>query len=223
MKYVPPLGAPDDNDPYVNPNPVAGIDGSPVPAAAIEHTMREITHVITQAGLTPDEGDLTQLYQAINDLIIAASSENKLLIIEDQKPNGTSGQSLTANTWNKRILNTVVRNDFGGSPLVNSQITLMTGDYEMFYFLVHRAGTEAVAHRVRDVTNNIDLSLGLSGDCDNAASSANFVTSKFQTFTLTDTAVIEVQSNPINAGIAGTASTRGIKEVYAQIVLRKVA
>lgn len=64
MKYVQPLGA-DEGDPYVNPNPGAGIQGSPVPAEALEHPQREIIYVIEQAGLTPDDGDLTQLYQAI--------------------------------------------------------------------------------------------------------------------------------------------------------------
>ena len=64
MIYTPPVGgAP--GDPYIDANPGAGIDGSPVPAQAIEDTQREIVEVITAAGLTPSSGDLTQLRQAI--------------------------------------------------------------------------------------------------------------------------------------------------------------
>lgn len=64
MKYTPPIGGA-ANDPYVDANPATGVEGSPVPAAAIEHPQREIANVIASAGLTPDVGDQTQLYQAI--------------------------------------------------------------------------------------------------------------------------------------------------------------
>ncbi len=64
MIYTPPVGgAP--GDPYIDANPGAGIDGSAVPAQAIEDPQREIAAVITAAGLTPSAADLTQLLQAI--------------------------------------------------------------------------------------------------------------------------------------------------------------
>lgn len=72
MKYNAPIGAADPNDPYIDGNPGAGIEGAAVPAAALEHPMREIVKVITEAGITPDAGDLTQLYQAI----VAIASSN---------------------------------------------------------------------------------------------------------------------------------------------------
>lgn len=68
MKYVQPIGGA-VNDPYVDANPVGGIEGSAVPAAAIEHPMREIEAVISGAGLVPSVGDLTQLRQAIAKMI----------------------------------------------------------------------------------------------------------------------------------------------------------
>lgn len=68
MQYNPPIGGA-ANDPYVDADPGAGIDGSPVPAASIEYPQREIVEVITQAGLAPDNGDLTQLHAAIAALI----------------------------------------------------------------------------------------------------------------------------------------------------------
>ena len=65
MKYVPPLGATDPNASYQDGNPEAGILGSIVPAAAIERPQREILNVLTAAGLTPSDTDLTQLLAAI--------------------------------------------------------------------------------------------------------------------------------------------------------------
>lgn len=71
MEYVPPYNGSGD-DPYVDANPAAGIEGSIVPAAAIEHPMREILAVIEAAELTPDGERLDQLLQAIGKLIAAA-------------------------------------------------------------------------------------------------------------------------------------------------------
>lgn len=73
MEYVEPFGEADPNAPYKDRNTGAGEPGSRVPAAAIEHPMREIMAVITAAGLTPDATDLTQLLQAIAQLIDSAT------------------------------------------------------------------------------------------------------------------------------------------------------
>jgi microcystin-dependent protein len=70
VKYTPPVGG-GEGDPYVDPNPALGTDGSGVPAAAIEDPQREIEEVISSAGLTPSVGDLTQLRQAVEALIAA--------------------------------------------------------------------------------------------------------------------------------------------------------
>ena len=71
MKYAPPIGqeAQGEDAHYIDGNPELGILGSPVPAAAIEQGQRELLHVIKQAGLTPSSEDLTQLFQAIGQLI----------------------------------------------------------------------------------------------------------------------------------------------------------
>ncbi|SBV97967.1 conserved hypothetical protein [uncultured delta proteobacterium] len=71
MKYVPPLGSTDQDAGYVNR--VGAMKGSPVPAAAIEHPMREIHNTIRAAGLTPSGDVLNQLALAIQALILKAA------------------------------------------------------------------------------------------------------------------------------------------------------
>lgn len=67
MKYIPPLNDTLEREgKYVTANPIAGVRGSTVPAEAIEHPMREIVNCIEQAGLTPNDADLTQLQQVLD-------------------------------------------------------------------------------------------------------------------------------------------------------------
>ena len=96
MKYVPPLGSVDSDAAYQNGNPSAGIPGSLVPAAAIEHPQRELLHVILKAGLTPDENTLTQLYEAIVKIVgvevpLASVMEAGLVKIGDGLQIGEDG------------------------------------------------------------------------------------------------------------------------------------
>lgn len=73
MQYIPPIGKTGEA-PYVDGDPALAIEGDAVSAKAWEHPMREIDNVIKLSGLTPDEADLTQLDQALNLKIAAASS-----------------------------------------------------------------------------------------------------------------------------------------------------
>ena len=64
MKYNAPPGSLDPDAPFSNGLP--GLQkGSPIPAEAVEYTQREIVAAIAAAGLTPDNNDLTQLWQAM--------------------------------------------------------------------------------------------------------------------------------------------------------------
>ncbi|MEJ1928848.1 hypothetical protein WDZ92_01055 [Nostoc sp. NIES-2111] len=69
MRYIQPYGEADQNASYRDA--ATGAPGSRVPAKAVEHPMREIDAAIVGAGLTPSEGDLTQLLQAIDARIAA--------------------------------------------------------------------------------------------------------------------------------------------------------
>lgn len=73
MQYVPPING-DVGDPdrsYVNANLSIGLQGSIPPAESVEHPMREIVNVITAGGLIPSDSSLTQLRDAILNIISA--------------------------------------------------------------------------------------------------------------------------------------------------------
>ncbi len=57
MKYQQPYGVTNPDAPYINGNPVAGIQGSIPPAAAFEENQRELVNFITVSGMTPAGGD----------------------------------------------------------------------------------------------------------------------------------------------------------------------
>lgn len=73
MQYVQPVGGL-ANDPYVDADPGIGQEGSPVPAAAIEHPMRELVALITDAGLAPSGASLTQVATAIKTIFQMATA-----------------------------------------------------------------------------------------------------------------------------------------------------
>jgi hypothetical protein len=69
LKYHQPFDQPASPDAsYINANPSLGIKGSILDGIAVEQVQREILKVVTEAGLTPADGDLTQLWQAIQSL-----------------------------------------------------------------------------------------------------------------------------------------------------------
>ena len=71
MRQYPPLDG-NPGDPFIDANPIAGIPGSPVPAEAFNAPRDELVNVILTGGLMPDEGDNTQVAQAIDAIVQAA-------------------------------------------------------------------------------------------------------------------------------------------------------
>lgn len=75
MDYATPIGQEAQGEAaiYIDGNPEAGIEGSAVPAKAIEPSMRELIHLIRFAGLTPSGTDQEQVRKAIGMLIVSAA------------------------------------------------------------------------------------------------------------------------------------------------------
>lgn len=77
MKFVPPKGKEHlgDTAEYVDADIISGIEGSIVPAAAINQLLREMLNAIKLSGIIPSDEDLTQLYQAMVNIGVAWSQE----------------------------------------------------------------------------------------------------------------------------------------------------
>ncbi|MEO3997172.1 hypothetical protein [Mesorhizobium sp. CAU 1732] len=87
MRYTAPPGG-DLDAPYIDGNRNAGIKGSVVPAAAVEHPQRELDHLIAFSGQTPDRTDLEQVRKAIESLISAATGggdTSKFLLVSQAR------------------------------------------------------------------------------------------------------------------------------------------
>ena len=64
MEYNEPWGA-NTNDPYFNGIPSLGIEGSVIPAEAVENPQREIVRFIQQNDMLPTNEDLNQLGRGV--------------------------------------------------------------------------------------------------------------------------------------------------------------
>ena len=89
MQYNEPFNG-NTNDPYLDGNPDLGIEGSIIPAAAIEYTQREIVNLILKSQLTPTNGDSTQLAKSVQidrvNWAIDQGTANHLVITLDPAP-----------------------------------------------------------------------------------------------------------------------------------------
>ncbi|NTI92292.1 hypothetical protein G6L78_01470 [Agrobacterium rhizogenes] len=82
MKYQSPYGSEDPDASYVDRNTATATKGSAVPAKAIEQPQRELVALILAAGLTPGDGDLSQVARAIQtgkiNFAVAGGTANAL-------------------------------------------------------------------------------------------------------------------------------------------------
>lgn len=235
MEYVPPINGnlADPDRPYVNANPGASVKGSIPPAESIEHPMREILNVIEEAGLTPDGGDLTQLYDAIQALIAAGISPdvdsfNEMIHVQDQKSSGTNGGTGTVNTWHERVLNTVIRNTITGASLSSNQITLPAGTY---YYQgsapAFRSGTSnSTLHKARlknvtDTTYQYGTSEATTFGTTRAEVSGIFTIAGSKVVSLEHYIGSFIEASSLPLGQATSIS--GIIEIYSDLKIWKVA
>lgn len=99
MKYHGPYDQSDPNAHFVNGNPSTNTQGSIPPAEAIEYPQREIVNAISGAGLTPDDGDLGQLYKAILAIASgAAPSVPSVSLVHSGPDSSTTTNSVVIST-----------------------------------------------------------------------------------------------------------------------------
>lgn len=163
--------------------------------------------------------------------VVAVSANGTLplppfILVKDVKPNGSTGQSLTANTWVARNLNTIATNTITGASLASDQITLPAGTYDVEAtapgFLVNSHVT-----RLQDATNGVTL---VEGTAENSHSSFSTQTHSMISgrFTLSGTSALELQhmvvtSNASGGGSGAVPTGYTGASVFSQIKITMVA
>jgi len=130
---------------WKNANPANGTAGSIPPAEALRHPQEEIVYAIEQAGLTPDEADLTQLWQAIQANSSSGVLKNNLAYPEIETADhrlaitDNADGTLTidaAQTW---LWRGMMR--FGSDDFIAADRTVMTVSGKTYHLRWHAPGT----------------------------------------------------------------------------------
>lgn len=151
----------------------------------------------------------------------------QLFHIRDQKTSGTVGQTLTATSWNTRVLQTSVTNEISSASLSSNQISLPAGTYFIMGDAVYGGVGGATNYgilRLRNITGSTTLvDGGTPGYYSIGSASNNLINNSIKgRFTLAGTTTIELQHYVSNAGTMQPLSISSTPEVYADILIWKV-
>lgn len=153
MRYNEPFGG-ITNDPYLDGNPGLGIEGSVIPAAAVEYPQREITNFITKNGFTPSNGDLEQLARSVQQDVVNYGVDigavNAMAVTLDPAPitysvglkifilvklNNTGSTTLNVNGLGPKPVLTPLLEELGVDNIVTNGIALVYYDGTRFQLL----------------------------------------------------------------------------------------
>ncbi len=149
--------------------------------------------------------------------------------IEDQKSTGTAAGTFTSGAWRTRDLNTVVKDETGGSiTLSSNQFTLPAGRYRILAHLPSVQVAE-VKGRIQNITDATTLVYGQSNyaGVPTAQTPASRVDLVFAEFTITATKTFEIQhrcsvsGGPFGFGTGG--GSFGDNETYTIVEIWTIA
>ena len=146
------------------------------------------------------------------------------VIFQDQKLSGSGGGTPSAGAWNKRDLNTTLRNTLGSDAVLSSSVVALAAGTYVARWVAPHMQIAGMRTRLRDTTNGTTLGLSnwnVSGSGDRFHGAQ---TEGVAVFTLAGTANIELQY--YSGGSAGSglgyASSTGEAEVYSTLEITKV-
>ena len=155
----------------------------------------------------------------------AISAAVQYMMVRDEKTNATAAQSLTANTWTKRDLNTVVDNSISGASLSSSVITLPAGTYRISASV---PGYKANAFKARLRHNTSAITYGVSTS-ENSHSSFDtsaqvLIKNQFTLGSTTDVKIEMIVQTTSNGGAPAGAITNNAEiEIYTIVEFWKIA
>lgn len=209
--------------------PTAGNPGTGTPATKpgpywYHQITEELLAIITAAGITPAQGTLTQLKQALDALYTGSGKAVGIgyMMVRDEKASGNhAGASVIG--IQTRVLNTVSANTISGASLSSNQITLPAGTYR-----VHAQApafvnlTKGFLYNVTDAANQlIGVNYnGISGTASDHSQSTALVEGRF---TIASAKVFELRQYCSEATAEdglGASCSQGT-EVYSTVEIIK--
>jgi hypothetical protein len=151
----------------------------------------------------------------------------QLLHVREQQNNGvTSTWTPVAGTFVTRVLNTELTNEISSASLASNQISLPAGTY-----FAEAAGVSASATggnftsqlRLYNITDSAILILGIGSRPGNASVTQSNECSLRGRFTLSGTKTVALQHYVSSGGTAPVTCASGQSEVYAELLIWKVA
>lgn len=147
--------------------------------------------------------------------------DNGLLHVRDEKTAGTNPQSLTASTWNIRVLNTTVANTLTGASLASNQITLPSGNY---FVEAYAPGFACDYHKAKlyNLTSAADQIIGTAAFASSVGPygmSPSLVRGKF---TLSSASVFELRHYVTTTSTSTLLAVGTGTEVYSEIWFWKI-
>lgn len=177
----------------------------------------------TGAGVTVTNVDGTEA--TINIPGGGGGGTREVLIVEDERTNGTGGGNPANNTdYLTRTLNTIRKNTITGASVTSNVITLPAGTY---YIEASAPAYRVTRHkaRFRNTTANTTTILGTterSGDLAQATMSRSFIRGEFTIAASTNFELQHrVDSVPLTNGF-GFATFFGDAEIYSSVFIEKV-
>ena len=187
------------------------------------YTVSGWTFIAPRKGMFCFVKDKNKLYHYINSWEIYDDKTTQILIVVDEKPNGTHGGTFTGGAWRTRDLNTIRYNTISGASLSSNQIELPAGTYIVSASAPHKQ-VEKNKIKIRNITASSDLVIGQNSkmsESDKDTSPA-ILCGKF---TLSSTSKIELQhrcnTSKTDTGF-GFACGFGVVEVYSQVYIEKI-
>lgn len=192
-------------------------------AQALSSALLAITpaNLLAMIASTAQAQAMTLDTRFLTPLKLGETLANNLIVVQDQKANGTDGGTYTSGAWRTRDMNTEVYDPGGHVAVASNQITFQPGAY--FGIAISPAGfVELHKCRVYDTTNTAELGRGMSfastggGQHDMPAIAPFFLD-------IGSAAAIEVQgwcqtTRATNGFGEGSGTTDGGVNVFSQLI-----
>ena len=199
--------------------------------AAFDVTIATAAGVTLVGNMVVNDGSATFRVRRLNSSTVSvtrietgsSAATSQIMIVRDEKSNGTSGGTFTSGAWRTRDLNDVTKNTIAGASLASDRITLPAGTYRI---IASAPGAQVSNHKIK-LANITDTSDQLMGTSSRSAPADNTQTRSFidDIFTIAAQKVFEIQhrsaSTQSSTGL-GVSSSFSVVEIYTMITIEKI-